>query len=69
MCELVCGRADRMLRVLNTGGQAGSEGARAELVAVIGEHALEARAGVLELGGDARGQRAGVLDGKAGRRE
>ena len=55
------------LGVPDAGGQSGAEGVAAELVAVVGEHAFELPARVLELGGDAAGERGGLLDGRTRR--
>jgi hypothetical protein len=49
-------------------GRAARELAAAELVAVVGEHAFRAPAGLLRFGGDPAGKCRGLLDGRARRR-
>ena len=47
--------------------QPGGELAPPELVAIVGEHALQVPTGALELCGDPAGQRGGLLDGRSRR--
>jgi hypothetical protein len=56
------------LGVRDTIGQSFGEGAASELVAVVAEHPLKLPARLLEVFGDAPGERRRVLDGRPGGR-